>query len=270
MIASGIEVALNKQAFILAHQKQNSGKSTFLRWLNPPILINYYTEEIGMGKDSLIALTTKFIINLDELSTLSKKDINELKSVMSKEVVNVRLPYAARDKLMRRRCSFVGSTNQSEFLSDETGNVRWVCFNIKGINWDYKKDFDIDKIWSQAYHLFKNGFDYELSPNEIVENEIANQSFLVRTPEMELLQLYFFPATDNTINSEFLTATEITNKLAVKVSGTIKLYSRSVGKALKMLNFERTGQYDKTLKYTKKGYWVKQKEPSESSEDIPF
>ena len=35
-VACSLEYTFNKHAFILVHEKQNSGKSTFLRWLCPP------------------------------------------------------------------------------------------------------------------------------------------------------------------------------------------------------------------------------------------
>lgn len=259
-VASALGVKLNKQAFILVHEKQNSGKSTFLRWLCPKKLSNHYIEDIGFDKDSLIALAENFIINLDELSTLSKKDINHLKSVMSKDEIKTRLPYDKRASVLKRRCSFVGSTNNEEFLSDETGNVRWICFAINSINWDYTKDIDIDKVWSQAWSLFKTGFEYQLNREEIIENENANASFLIRTPEMELLQKYFAPSAKDGPGAEFMTTTEITNEIRTKAYG-VNIFPGQMGKALKILGFCKDSKYHSRLKFSIKGYYVIQKEP---------
>ncbi|MCT4085378.1 hypothetical protein HZP81_16645 [Elizabethkingia anophelis] len=63
---------INKQCFVLYNTKQNSGKTSFLRFLIPPSLEKYYTEDIGVDKDGLIALCKNFIINIDELSVMSK------------------------------------------------------------------------------------------------------------------------------------------------------------------------------------------------------
>lgn len=258
VVASALGVKLNKQAFILVHEKQNSGKSTLLRWLCPAKLSNHYIEDIGFDKDSLIALAENFIINLDELSTLSKKDINHLKSIMSKDEIKTRLPYDKRTSVLKRRCSFVGSTNNEEFLSDETGNVRWICFNIKSINWSYKSDFNIDNIWTQAYSLFQKGFDYQLNREEILENEKANAKFLIRTPELELLQRYFAPSAKERPGAEFLTTTEITNEIRNRVYG-VNLYPAQMGKALKILGFQKDSKYHSRLKFSIKGYYVIQK-----------
>jgi len=268
-VACSLEIKLNKQAFIFVHPKQNSGKTTFLRWLVPSKLHDYYTENIGTDKDSLIALTQNFIINLDELSTLSKQDINALKSVMSKDNIKERVPYDRTPSMMKRRCNFVGSTNKNEFLSDETGNVRWLCFAIDEIIWntdktkpDYKRDIDIDLLWSQAYHLLNTGFDFELTKYEILENEIANKDFIILTPEMELIMQYFDKSNENDNGAIFMTATEIQTELTKKIFGTVKLNSVNTGKALTILGFEKTSKTDKNKGFTIKGYYVKDKNNS--------
>ena len=118
----------NKNAIILVHEQQNSGKTTFIRFLCPPALKQYITENISFDKDSLIALVENFLINLDELATFSRIEINALKSILSKSFVKERHPFERKAKKLPRRASFIGSTNMTEFLSDPTGNVRWIPF----------------------------------------------------------------------------------------------------------------------------------------------
>lgn len=257
-VACGLEKDFNKQAFIIVHEKQNSGKSTFFRWLCPPSLADYYTENINTDKDSLIALTENFFINLDELSTLSKFEINALKSVMSKDRIKVRIPYDRRPSHIQRRCNFVGSTNRIEFLNDETGSVRWICFRIEGINWKYMNEVDIDKVWAQAYYLFSispNNSIYQLSAAEIFENEEANRQFIIRTSELELIQSFFKPATKEK-HDHFVTATEMIEKLQERVHVPLKLSAVQIGKAMAMLGFTRLQVYSEETQYTVKGYYV--------------
>lgn len=113
----------NKQALIICHKAQNSGKSTWCRFLCPPELSNYIAEDISNDKDARILLCKNFLINLDELSSLTKKDVNSLKAFFTKTVINERLPYDRKSTIINRICSFIGSTNMSEFLNDETGSV---------------------------------------------------------------------------------------------------------------------------------------------------
>ena len=119
----------NKHALILVHSKQNSGKSSFCRYLCPPPLKDYIVENVDVtSKDSLIALASNFIINLDELKQFNIKDVNVIKTWISQDRVNIRLPYESRASSSPRVCSFVGSTNEGEFLKDYTGSVRLVMF----------------------------------------------------------------------------------------------------------------------------------------------
>ncbi|HEY4785688.1 MAG TPA: VapE domain-containing protein, partial [Bacteroidales bacterium] len=233
-----VDGIFNKQAFILVHDKQNSGKSTFCRFLCPPTLQNYIAENLSIDKDSRILLCRNILINLDELSTLSKVEINSLKSLFSKDKINERLPYDRRNSILPRRCSFIGSTNQVEFLNDETGSVRWLCFVIDEIDWSYSSKVNIDMVYAQAYHLFKNGFQYDITAAEVKENDEYNRQFLINTPEKELITKFLEPATKER-NMHFWTSTDILLYISNVTENRVKLSSVNIGKALKLCGFER-------------------------------
>ena len=153
----------NKQALILVGETQDSGKSTFCRFNCPPALESYQTEFFSDDKDGNIALAENLLIILDELSSLDKAEINALKSLFSRQAVKVRHPFGRRVKRSMRRASFIGSTNSMEFLNDETGSVRWLCFELLGIDWAYRHEVNMDDVYAQAYALFKSDeFDYTL------------------------------------------------------------------------------------------------------------
>src|SRR5205085_7960846 len=211
----------NKNAIILVHEVQNSGKTTFIRFLCPPALKNYMTENISFDKDSLIALIENFIINLDELATFTKVEINSLKSILSKSFIKERHPFERKAKKLSRRASFIGSTNMTEFLTDPTGNVRWIPFEISGIDWSYSKDLNIDDVWSQAYALYKSDFPCDVTAEEVRENEEENKLFTVVTPEMELLMKHYAPGTKED-HDLFQTTGEIEMALKKETNGLIK------------------------------------------------
>ena len=230
----------NKQALIFVHDKQNSGKSTFCRFLCPPILGNYISENISIDKDSRIALATNILINLDELATLSRRDINSLKALFSKEKINDRLPYDRKASVIPRRCSFIGSTNEMEFLMDETGSVRWLCFEIDKIDWEYSQKIDIDLVYAQAYHLVKTNFDCNLTLDEINENERRNQVFQILSEERQLVEKHFTLNESEDPNS-FCTATDIKMKLSQMLNiNNLKVVN--IGKALKQIDIPKKKQ----------------------------
>jgi hypothetical protein len=255
-VACSLGASFNKQAFIFMGE-QSGGKTTFCRWLCPSELQKYYTENISTDKDSLISLAENFIINLDELATMQRFELNMLKSMLSKDSVKARRPYDKKPSIAKRRANFFGSTNKDEFLSDETGSVRWLCFSLEEIIWAYKTSIDINAVWSQAYAHFKDGFSYNITADEIEENERINTAHQILTPEMELLQTYFEPSEKGKPLAEPLTATDIIDKLRAVGISHIRLSTTNMGKALKMLGFTRVSERIGESKMPKKIYWVR-------------
>ncbi len=245
----------NKQAFILVHEKQNSGKTTFCRWLCPPALQYYYAENVDLtNKDGLIALCEKFVINLDELAALNKTEINQLKSILSKSTISVRRPFERNTTDAPRRCSFFGSTNRAEFLNDETGSVRWLCFEIENIDFNYKIDIDINNIWRQAYSLYIDSYKYELTPAEIAENEKENMDFFISTPEEDLLRSHYLPGKEDDKDA-FLTSTQIVQFLTEKCNHTIKLNPTTLGRILSKNGYAKSCHRVNNI--PSKGYYIK-------------
>ncbi|WP_407491367.1 VapE domain-containing protein [Elizabethkingia meningoseptica] len=250
---------INKQCFVFYNTKQNSGKTSFLRFLIPPRLEKYYTEDIGVDKDGLIALCKNFIINIDELSVMSKTDVNILKAFISKNTVNARLPYDRKSSLMYRTSSFCGSTNRSDFLTDETGSVRWIIFEVLEIDFGYSKEININQVWAQAYHnaFERKNYNPELTAEDLIENEKRNEKFKQVSLEQEIL-ISHFEKSEN--KNDFLTATEI--MLAMSNALGVRMNNVKIGKALTALNFER-------IKHSKKqvyGYLIKRKIEDEKNE----
>ncbi len=226
----------NKQALIFVQDKQNSGKTTLTHFMVPPALDEYKAENISSDKDSLIALTENFLIIQDELSTLTRTEINAQKALMSKASVKVRHPYERKSTKSPRRASIIGSTNKAEFLTDETGSVRWLCFTVLEIDWRYKSEIDINKVWSQAYQLYTSGFKYQMTTEEIQENEQFNSRYKALTTEAELIQRFYSPGTRDRFDA-FMTATEMSEELAIQTNSKLKISPSEIGKGLVLLGF---------------------------------
>ena len=193
----------NKHALVLYSSEQSVGKTSYWRTLTPEPLKKYYYEgAIGSDKDSQTVLAKNFIIMIDELANLSRVDINVLKATLSKLTINIRLPYAKNFEDMPRRASFFGTTNRTDFLTDSE-NVRWLIFNVEDIDKSYgdiftgKYNIDVDKIWAQAYKLYRDDFNCELSKEDLLINEDNNVLYSATSLEKEVIQSYFLPASPN-------------------------------------------------------------------------
>ncbi|HYD19999.1 MAG TPA: VapE domain-containing protein [Flavipsychrobacter sp.] len=246
----------NKHIFILYGAKQNQYKSSFIRYLVPTALKKYYSENFNSDKDkdSAISLCENFMINIDELASLAKYDLNKLKATLSRLHEKLRLPFAKRATLMPRRVSFWGTTNEETFLTDVTGNVRWICFHVLKISDSYNK-VDIDQLWSQVLSLYQDETEMNITLDEIKENEEANARHQVMTAEMELIQKYFSPGSQEK-NSAFYTSTDIVDHLSKLVSVSIRLNSVAMGRAMTYMGFIREQKLSEGKKYPEKGYYV--------------
>lgn len=236
-----IDDYFNKQAFILSDdgKSQNAGKTSWINFLCPNALQNFIKMDLPKDdKDAKISLGKNIFINLDELANLSKQDVNGLKSLFSTPKIKVRLPYDKKDSVIQRICSFIGSTNNSTFLSDETGSVRWLCFVLERINWNYRKEFNIDNLWAQAYYLANDKtFDETFTKEDIFINEKRNEKFQILTPEKEMIIKYFEKPSDENIAKK-MTTTDILNY--INGLTTIRLNVVSVGRALTALKYEKS------------------------------
>ncbi|MDM1061792.1 virulence-associated E family protein [Empedobacter falsenii] len=240
---------VNKNAIIFYSPKQNIGKTSFIRYLCPPTLQDYITENISNDKDSIIKVATNLIINLDEMQNFLSNDLDFVKSLISKEMINERLPYAKKSERIVRRASFLGSTNRAHILKDNS-NVRWLVFEIQSFDFSYSK-IDINKVWSQAYHLAYKDYDFNpyLTSEELNYNEEKNKRFRAFSKEEEEL-LSFIEESEN--ENDFITATDL-------CFGLRKVYLHknpvSLGKVLNNIGFkskrvgvERTKMYQ--IKFT--------------------
>lgn len=199
---------VNRFVFVMASEKQNIGKSLFFRWLNPFSNSGYYTEsDLQNNKDSTFAMSEVLIYNLEELSTISKRDVNDLKKQISMGNTQERKAYGRNREKVVRRCSFFGSTNRLDFLVDEI-NSRWLVFEIDHIDWQgYVANVKNTDVWGQAAFLaLKKDYTPELDIDEAKERDAANKSFAQLGDEDEFLTRHYAVCKRNDIRAKFVTA----------------------------------------------------------------
>lgn len=255
-IGCGLGRKENRIVMVLFGKKQETGKSTFIRHLSPWGVDKYFTESPIIGgnpKDTEIRFSENFIYNIEELAGLSRVDINKLKADISKSSIKERRSYGTHEKSAPRRCNFWASTNVKEFLHDEE-NTRWLVFNVTGIDWGYKQDIDINKVWGQAWHLYNNGFNCELDPEDRAIRENLNEEYRFRRSEEELIARFFKPAEPGA--GRFMSATEIAMFLNQQ-SSALKINPNNIGKTMAAVYELESCQVKINGKNTR-GYWLHQ------------
>jgi putative DNA primase/helicase len=138
---------------------QGIGKSTFLRLLGR----KWYSDNLQTfeGKDAAELLQGVWIIELGELNGLSRAETNAVKQFLSRTEDIYREPYGRRTNNYPRRCVFFGTTNDTEFLKDHTGNRRFWPVDV-GILQPVKSVFkdleaEVDLLWAEAFVYWQAG-----------------------------------------------------------------------------------------------------------------
>lgn len=264
-IACVLGVSFNKQVFVIADANQNIGKTSLIRYIVPQSLYEkYYTETLPtIEKDAERVLASKFIINMDDFDNLEYKELKNFKSMASRENISIRIQHQQNDTFLKRRASFLGTTNKFDFLIDETGNKRWIIFSLLKINFLEYKKISVDNLWAQAFQLFKNGEKYELTTEEHIYNEQINKDYMKLWEEVYLMMKYFDTGKKNDNVSKFLTVSDIGDILVEKSKG-YKKNNTMIGKALRLLKYERCQNRRKEENsFYVYGFWIREKTADE-------
>jgi Virulence-associated protein E len=90
-----------------------------------------------------------WLYELAELAGLGKKDVNRIKAFVSQQDDRGRQAYARFATNEKRRCVFIGTTNDAEYLVDTTGNRRFLPMAVGQIDLAALKR-DRDQLWAEA------------------------------------------------------------------------------------------------------------------------
>ena len=149
---------------------QGIGKSTFLRILGK----DWFSDSLTTfeGKEAAELIQGTWINEIGELSAFTKQETQVIKQFLSKTDDIYRAAYGRRTDKYPRRCVFFGTSNDSEFLKDATGNRRFWPVDV-GVHPAKKSvwkqlPLEADLIWAEAYLYWTMGEPLYL-PKEIEE-----------------------------------------------------------------------------------------------------
>ena len=146
--------------FVLVLQgRQGTGKTRFFQHLCPQ---NYWGEGETVDprdKDTLIRITSKWIVEIGEIGSTMKKDVDILKAFLTRGTDDCRPPYGKKSMEYPRKTVFVATVNETEFLLDTTGNRRWAVIPLDtALRIGYArqiKTFETMQFWEEIYHYMQ-------------------------------------------------------------------------------------------------------------------
>ena len=135
---------------------QGSKKSTSLFILGTISTKENWHVETTMSTDSkdfFEQFQGKAIIEFSEGETLSRTEVKKMKAIITTQVDRFRSSYGRFSTDHPRRCVFAMTTNQEQYLKDETGNRRWLPITVKlpeaNVEW---LQANRDQLFAEAYH----------------------------------------------------------------------------------------------------------------------
>ena len=157
--------------------EQGVGKSTFFKilagnddWYND----NFNTVD---GDKATEKLRGMWIVELAELLAVKKAQaVESIKAFITSTVDTYRPPYGRRTEQRPRVCVFAGTTNSTHFLTDRTGNRRYLPLMVNKS--DVKKSMfenreavqeDFRQAWAEALHIFKTKNPKLVLPEELMQ-----------------------------------------------------------------------------------------------------
>lgn len=174
--------------------KQGIRKSTSLAVLGG----DWHVETVFApdNKDFFMLFAGNAIVEFSEGETLSRTDAKKLKAVITMQHDKYRPPYERSAKDFPRQCVFAMTTNQEQYLKDETGNRRWLPISIEQlVNIDWLKE-NREQLFAEAYYrvIVKSETVYEFPEEETLYQQSLRQT---NDPREEVIANWYYNVLDD-------------------------------------------------------------------------
>lgn len=163
--------------------EQGIGKSTTLAKMGG----DWFSDSVStlVGREALESIQGSWLIELGELASLKKADIDAVKHFISKKEDRFRVAYGKRIEHFPRRCVFFGTTNEEDFLRDVSGNRRFWVVDCKGCTGrldfkEYLTGATIAQLWGEAKERYTQG-----EPLYLAEEGLEEEARIIQDKHLE-------------------------------------------------------------------------------------
>ena len=241
--------------------RQGTGKSTLVRLL--ALDDTAYSEITTIdGQEGIENVQGSWICEFAELLAMVRtRDVEAIKAFITRQYDKYRPAYARLVETVPRQSIFIGTTNDSEFLKDSTGNRRYLPVAINtNVEEFFKNIEDVKKYilecWREAFYKYHKDEIYLTIPSEY--EDIVNAKRLLYTDDDPVEGMVMAYCMDKPVGYE-ICGMEIYTKC---MNGLRKNYSaldsRNIARIMKNLkNWERVSQRKFFNDYGQQRYWRK-------------
>lgn len=154
-VARALRPGCKADCALVLEGRQGAGKSSILRALAGEDWFHDGLRDMH-GKDASAGLRGKWIIELPELSAMRRSDTEAVKAFLSRSEERYRPAYGRAEVVEPRRCIFAGTTNRSDYLTDDTGGRRFWPVLVGDVSLAALTR-DRDQLWAEAVALYLAG-----------------------------------------------------------------------------------------------------------------
>lgn len=165
---------------------QGCRKSTLVKKL--ALAQKTFTEITFEVKDEELKrrLRGRTVIEIPEMAGVRKRELEYLKAIITAESDTFTPKYIENPETYIRRCVFIMTTNEKNYLNDPTGNRRFAPIKIPGkINIEWFEENKM-QLWAEARELFKKHGIMQRELEAVSKDEI--EARLYADPIFELLE----------------------------------------------------------------------------------
>lgn len=222
--------------------EQGCGKSTGVAALSPSP--DYFCEVSFAEKDDDLArkMRGRLVGEIGELRGLHTKELESIKAFITRTHENWIPKYREFATQFPRRLVFVGTTNQDEFLADDTGNRRFLPVRVSNVDVSAVKQ-NRDQLWAEAKQMFiDSGIQYQAA-EQLATNE--HEQYMIKDAWQDAVSKWLnvpdMLTDEKPIDKDYVTAIEV-------LKGAIGLDTKNIGrreeirisKTLQELGYKKT------------------------------
>jgi hypothetical protein len=216
---------------------QGIGKTQSVKALAPSK--ETFAEIDLSAKDADISrhLKGKLIVELAELQGLRSRDTEHIKAWVSKQEDEWIPKYQEFTTTYKRRCVMLATTNETGFLSDHTGNRRWLPLDIVAEGNPNAIAKDRDQLWAEAITIFSE-YGVIWGKAQAMGKELHSDYFGGNEVVFEAVKGWIDERRQKFTDTSEVVLAEIADDIFQERATDMRI-QKEIGNALKILKYEK-------------------------------